>query len=106
MFCLGFASLAAIATRVTWRRGGACRRSVLVVVVVSWSALSRLVSGWLWLVIGGVALVTRRVSEGRVSGWAAREAQWAHLAGLPPLGVSPFVFLPPCGCPEHLTSLV
>jgi hypothetical protein len=26
--------------------------------------------------------------------------------GLPPLRVSPFVFLPPCGCPAHLASLI
>jgi hypothetical protein len=47
------------------------------------------------VVVGGVALVTQGVSEGQVSGWAAREAQWAHLASLPPLRVSPFVFLSP-----------
>jgi hypothetical protein len=38
------------------------------------------------VVVGGVVLV---------SGLASREAQCVHLAGLPPLGVSPFVFLSP-----------
>jgi hypothetical protein len=46
-------------------------------------------------VVGGVMLVTWGVSEGRVSRWALREAQCAHLVGLPPLGVSPFVFISP-----------
>jgi hypothetical protein len=45
------------------------------------------------VVVGGVTLVTWQVSEGWVSGWAVREAQWAHLAGLPTLGVSPVVIL-------------
>jgi hypothetical protein len=40
-------------------------------------------------------LVMWGVSEGQVSGWASREAQCTHLVGLPPLGVSPFMFLSP-----------
>jgi hypothetical protein len=66
------------------------------------------VSSCAWYLVASPAEAGDMSGLEGVGEWVGGEGgQSGHTAGVsPPLGVSPFVFLPPCGCPAHLTSLV